>query len=388
MTFDGTKYDKIIFIDSNVVLEGNELSSLPWQEIVEAGDILLCIVPQVAREIDKYKSHSRLGERSRNFNRIIRPFFRDGKPVELSTKPNVYLAYIRYQEIEWNYFPQLMSDDPDSLVIAQVLRADIRTLQNCLFISHDINPIALAYSSGLPVFEMPIHWLRNKQPSPEDKEKQRMKSRIRDLEAREPSLELNLHFEEPASTTFPVYQVAPLTHSQKVNVKNILTNRARREMPSKRTIGFSINEDPRYEEKMETFIEYHIPFFAEHMHTIVQLFFNQTPFQLKVRNISKVHACDMIVHVQSDNARLHDKVTWFPLTGPSLPKYESRLDLPDIIKPRPLRQRDRNEVELTVAPERGRFFELSCDDFRQNREYRLDAFAIPNEKIGDTLGFL
>jgi hypothetical protein len=57
---DFTVYTTLLFIDSMVALEGKPLRDLPWTDIDPTGSILLLVVPQVLKEIDKRKRDGRL----------------------------------------------------------------------------------------------------------------------------------------------------------------------------------------------------------------------------------------------------------------------------------------------------------------------------------------
>lgn len=64
-------YARVLVIDANIALESNPWDQLDWT-LFGDGPILLLACAQVTREVDSKKQDSRLGERARGFNRLLR----------------------------------------------------------------------------------------------------------------------------------------------------------------------------------------------------------------------------------------------------------------------------------------------------------------------------
>jgi hypothetical protein len=189
-------YSKILFIDSMVALEAMPLPMLPWSEIDPVGPILLLVVPQVNAEIDKRKRDGRLGKRAREFNRLIGPAAESAAPTRLSEgPPAVDIAIAVCDRVDWVALDDLDPELGDARVVAQVLHARGVPLERKLLFSHDINPIAMASRHGLKARKMPNHWLLGPEASPIEKEVNKLKARVKQLESTEPELETEIVFD-------------------------------------------------------------------------------------------------------------------------------------------------------------------------------------------------
>src|SRR5947207_1845804 len=118
---DFDAYSTILFMDSMVALEAKPLEVLPWHEIDAAGPILVLVVPQVNREIDKRKRDGRLGQRARAFNRLIAPAAESGSSVRLREGPVIVdIALAVCDPIDWSAHKELDPDDGDARVVAEI----------------------------------------------------------------------------------------------------------------------------------------------------------------------------------------------------------------------------------------------------------------------------
>ncbi|MGT2504773.1 hypothetical protein ACVOMS_35905 (plasmid) [Bradyrhizobium guangxiense] len=166
-------------MDSMVALEAKPLANLPWAEIDAAGPVLVLVVPQVMKEIDKRKRDGRLGRRARDFNRLIAPAAESGSAVQISVgPPQVNIAFAQIGRIDWDALQDLDPEEGDARVVAQVLNAagvpaGVKTL-----FSYDNNPIAMASRHGIKVRKLPESWLMEPEPSPHEKELLRLKGKI------------------------------------------------------------------------------------------------------------------------------------------------------------------------------------------------------------------
>ncbi|WP_354115974.1 hypothetical protein [Bradyrhizobium sp. LA7.1] len=200
-------------MDSMVALEAKPLASLPWTEIDPAGPILVLVVPQVMKEIDKRKRDGRLGKRAREFNRLIAPAAESGSAVQISAgPPQVDIAFAQIGRIDWDALQDLDPEEGDARVVAQMLNvANVPAAVKTLF-SYDNNPIAMASRYGIKARKLPENWLLEPEPSPHEKELLRLKSKVAELETTEPEIELKLEFEAPDS--LQIYRVEALDASE------------------------------------------------------------------------------------------------------------------------------------------------------------------------------
>lgn len=183
---DFGRYSTLLFIDSMVVLEGKQLVAQPWHEIDANGPILIMVVPQVMKEIDKHKRDGRLGKWAREFNRLISPAAESVAAIRLADgPPAVDIALALPKKINWSAFDEFDSDDPDTQVVLQIINVDEVPNDRKILLSHDINPIMMGARLGLKTTKMPDRWLRDPEPSPHEKELMRLKGRVAQLEAQE-----------------------------------------------------------------------------------------------------------------------------------------------------------------------------------------------------------
>jgi hypothetical protein len=109
---DLAKYSTVLFMDSMVALEGKLLPTLPWKEIDAVGPILVLVVPQVRKEIDKRKRDGRLGKRAREFNSLIGPAAESGGTTPISGGlPPVDIGFATCERIDWDVLDDL---DPEA----------------------------------------------------------------------------------------------------------------------------------------------------------------------------------------------------------------------------------------------------------------------------------
>lgn len=94
--------------------------------------------------------------------------------------------------IPWNDYDELDPDDGDSRIVAEALNVRNVTSQNRILISHDIKPLAYARGRDLPVHQASDNWLRGPEPSPKDKEIQRLKQQVAQYKKDEPTFKISI----------------------------------------------------------------------------------------------------------------------------------------------------------------------------------------------------
>jgi len=193
---DLTTYSTVLFIDSMVVLEGKPLATMPWKEIDANGPVLVLLVPQVLDEVDKKKRDGRIGKRAREFNRLIWPAAESGNPARIvDGPPAVDLGIAVCGRPDWDALDDLDLERGDSRVVAQVLYVQDVPFEARVVFTQDPNVMAGASRHGLQTKRLPDHWMMDPEPSPAEKEIQRLKSRVKELEATEPELSVEIRLE-------------------------------------------------------------------------------------------------------------------------------------------------------------------------------------------------
>lgn len=372
---DFTGYSTIVFLDSMVALEGKPLPSLPWMEIDPEGPILVLIVPQVMREVDKRKRDGRLGRRAREFNRLVAPAAESGRPALISAgPPAVDLAFALCDRIDWDALDDLEPEEGDARVVAQILRARGLPLERKLLLSNDINPIAMAARHGLPIRKMPDCWLLDPEPGPADKELARLKARVGELEAKEPILQVGVKFD--VETPVRVYRISPLSQEQRSELARRIVLEMP-EAPQRRGLDLYAT-DGTLSTRIRKWHNETIPRHIAGLHSTLESIYGFVPFTLTLENTGYVQADNLILKLASQSGGLHRKFRFCRVFGPMAPRERSLSDcvLPPsrfmgISSPPP----GRHEVHFSPKPIGRRELEIHCADFRHGRTWTIGAFA-------------
>lgn len=363
-------------MDSMIALEGKPLASLPWKEIDETGAILILVVPQVMKEIDKHKRDGRLGRRAREFNRIVGPAAETSSAVQISAgPPRVDIAFATIGKINWGAYDDLDPEEGDARVVAQILHAQDVPINKRLLFSHDNNPIAMAARYDLKTKKMPDHWLLEPEPSPHDKELFKLKSRVQELQAQEPIIDTNLTFGVP--TPVVIYRIAPLTSAEQQTFIDSILERNRKARQSDPRFTF-LEYDSDYDKQYEKYREELVPKHAAQVHRYLEDEYSQVPFTLTVNCAGYIQAENLIVSLRSANGGLHNRFICYPVHGPIAPRpkpnYLSTLNFRNnfpTIKP----PAGRHEIEFAIGPDGGEVVEIHCADFRHGRTWVFDGIA-------------
>jgi hypothetical protein len=373
------RYSTILFMDSMVALEGKPLASQPWQEIDPVGPILLLVVPQVSKEIDKRKRDGRIGKRAREFNRLIGPAAELAVPTRISEGPPVVdLGIAACQRINWDALDDLDPEEPDARVVAQILHADGVPPERKLLFSQDINPIAMASRHGLKTRKMPEHWLLELEPSPNEKEINRLKARVKELEANEPDLDATLRF--GVDEILQLFRVRPLDDDERHRLADrILSENPEVDQPRS---SFMTRVDSDYDHRYKKYRDLTVPTHVATLHKRVETHYNQIPFTLHVENGGHIQAENLVIGLRAVGGTLNHRFACYPIFGPVAPKPDPyRLTrLPHINPWRPPPQPRRDGVIFAVGPNRSKTIEAHCADFRHGRRWAFNGIACINPR--------
>jgi hypothetical protein len=243
---------------------------------------------------------------------LVLPAAESGKPVRISNgPPTVDIALTLCDRFDWNSLADLNPDDADARVVAQALHAKGAPSDRKLVLSHDVNTIAKATQCGLKARLMPDDWIAPPEPSPHDRELQKLKDQLKVLESAAPALEATITFS--AKEPLQLFKVTPLTKAQ----KQWLIRRVRSENPPEHR-GI-IESDFDYDERYERYQDIVVPRYAACFHEGLEAIHNQIPFLLHIQNTGHVQADNLIVALQAFGGGLHNRFLMFPTEGPPLP---------------------------------------------------------------------
>ena len=377
-------YQTVAIVDSNVVLEGHPLADLPWQELCDGGNVLVVLLPQVLREVDSKKRDGRLAKHVRAFRKLFAPAAQSGQahPLRRHPEPSVDVIIGRCKTIPWEQYDDLDPSEGDCKVVAEALHINHLPLVRPVFVSSDMYPIAMASRHGLATHLANDKWLRPPEPSPHQKEVQRLKERNRVLEAQEPQFDVELSVNGSAATR--LYRVRPLSNDEHDKFVTSVLARNPMKPQSRRSIVDSL--DIGYEKRYEEYESITVPKFADQLPNLLELIFGQFPFSVTVRNRGVLQAERVIVELHTSCGWLHDKFVYEAPSGPPPPRPrktgEHYAQMPDFPTAGFAGNHSPHEVLLDPAPNRERSMIAHCEDFRHGRTWRFDGVLRidPNER--------
>ncbi len=177
-----TGYDNVVVIDTQVVLEAKPLEQLPWGDLFP-GTVLLLVSRQVQSEIDAKKNDGRLGRRARAFNKLLDEFIETRVPPSILATPRIDVALLANRRIDWDSLDDLDRDDGDDRIVAQALNAILDEPSRLIVLSHDMRPRDGTLTHGLRAVKLPESWLREPEPSPEQRRITELEGKVRLLSA-------------------------------------------------------------------------------------------------------------------------------------------------------------------------------------------------------------
>jgi len=368
MKVDYDSYKKIIFIDSNIVLEAKPLSDLPWHEIDINGPILVLMVPTVLREIDSKKRDGRLAVRARDFNRRIAEAVDSKKPLCVRpTNPRVDMYFSSCKKIDWSKYDDLDQNEGDCRVVAEILNSEFIDLSQVALVSQDIAPLIYATRHGLGAIRASEEWQLAPEQSPLQKENAKLKRQVADLSKTEPEIQVAVK-----SPFMPkIYRVRPLERDQEFELLNKIQALSPKRCQSRDAwrIGSSLEYDSSYDKKYEVFIS-SLPDFVSTIPKRLELTFGQIPIEIMINNIGKNRAENLHVEVKVIGGWINEK----PVLSTSFPAAP----IPELYKPlfnhnfhqnTGASEVGRHEVEVGKM-NRSSSFTLQCADFRQGQVWK------------------
>jgi hypothetical protein len=373
MAIDWSKYSTLLFMDSMVALEAKPLPALPWKEIDATGPILVLVVPQVMKEIDKRKRDGRLGKRAREFNRLIGPAAESDSAVQISLgPPQVDIAFAKIGRIDWDALQDLDPEEGDARVVAQVLNSENVPAAMKMLFSYDNNPIAMAARHGVKARKLPEHWLLEPEPSPHEKELFKLRSKVEELQSTEPKIDVALEFQgwEPLQ----IYRVEPLSASEQSDfVARILRENPKWSQDS----GIYFMRDSSYDEKYLKYRNVIVPHHVARVHRYLEDEYGQIGFSMTIRVLGHIQAENLVVTLRSSGGGLHDKFICYPVYGPVAPRPKNHFDFgrPMVRFPEIRNPVGRHDIDFAIGPDGGKVIEIHCADFRHGRTWSFQGIA-------------
>lgn len=370
----------VAFLDTNVILECRPLRELPWKEIHVGGPILLLVTPTALKEIDAKKRDGRLGQIARAFNRLIAPTALGGAPVVIQeAEPHVIIGTSSSARIPWDDLDDLDPDLPDDRIVAEALYAKGLPGVETYIVSQDIQPLAAATRAGLKAKRVDENWLRVKEPSPQDKEIQRLKGRVQLFEKTEPAFDISADI---TPTGVPeLMRLGLLSDTERGELRRrIIALNPKKTLarnPYDLHIGLT-GHDHGYDERYQEWRSKKLPVFLDNYETRVSSFLNQAKFRIDIENTGSVQAENLLVDVSINHGWFNKKVLFVSPQGPLAPAPRRNNDslashihnLPGLVHKPGL-----HDMHFDPAPKRSPSFSVQCADFRHGQSWSFDGFV-------------
>ncbi|NEU97905.1 hypothetical protein [Bradyrhizobium uaiense] len=222
-----------------------------------------------------------------------------------------------------------------------------------ILFSYDNNPIAMAARYGIKAQKLPEHWLLAPEPSPQEKELLKLRSKIEELQSTEPDIEITLEFQAPDPLL--VYRIEALSASEQSDfVARILRENPKRSQDAGMP-GIHFMRDSSYDEKYLKYRDVIVPRHVARIHRYLEEEYSQIGFTMAIRVIGHIQAENLVVTLRSSSGGLHDKFICYPVYGPSAPRPKHHFDIarPMVRFPEIRSPVGRHDIDFAVGPNGG-----------------------------------
>lgn len=363
-------YNHVVVIDTQVILEAKPLDQLPWGNLFP-GTVLLLLVRQVQTEIDAKKNDGRLGKRARAFNRLVDSFIETRVPAPVLASPRIDVATVASHRIDWDALDDLDRNDPDDRIVAQALNAIVDDLSRLVLLSHDMRPRDAASSHGLRTRKLPETWLRDPEPSPDQRRISDLEGKVRLLSVDQPQLSVRLEVLTPEPWRYLEAAEATIEQTRAMIVRELAS------IPSQPWCGPPDFQnggtyDHTHAERLEAWaavIREDIPL----MHRGLTKMFAQHRVLVTISNDGSVSAEGLSLEIRSGNTLLHSVPYGVLTSGPPAPCPSAFSGIFSGFNRYGLLPRQRKPFRF-YWDERGPgdHLMLSCASFRQGRSHNLE----------------
>jgi PIN domain-containing protein len=199
-----------IFVDTNFLLHGKPLKDIPW-ETRHTRPVTVRIVRTNVREVDKHKDlhpKKHIRERALRALQLIeqstqQPHLRDGVKLVVDN---------RVPRLDLDQY-ELDADSPDDLLIGSILEYRIKhPSESIVLFTHDVGPRLTAQRLGIDARPIPPEDLLPPQRDDAERENERLKRQLHDLQTAAPQLSVTINGEEDLATVTTLSALVGLTN--------------------------------------------------------------------------------------------------------------------------------------------------------------------------------
>ncbi|MGJ8685738.1 MAG: PIN domain-containing protein, partial [Nonlabens sp.] len=334
--------------------------------------------PTVIQEVDSKKKDGRLGQRAREFNRLISAFATsDVETISIiSEEPNVEIGIATCNPIDWEKYVELDRYDNDQKIIAEILNTKNLQHSKKIVVSQDINPILIAKRNNIKTKHVPDSWLPATDNSPNQRENERLKREIADFKKTEPEFEIIIQTKHENTE---LYKVKKLSEEEKEELINsILISNPK--PTQQKNVYFQMLYDSTLDDRYLKYKNKTLPDYIKNYHSKIEQHFNQIPFSISIKNLGKIRAEHAKVEVDIVGGKFNRKPI-FSAFYPSAPVVENPLLYePPIFNHRFERDEKINRHEFKVEDsDISNNFTAECEDFRHEQvwEYKCTIILDP-----------
>lgn len=202
--------------DTNFFLQCLPVDKIDWRQVTQAPDVVLLVVREVRKELDRLKSggNQRRAKRARAASGLLRRLSTEGlRELELrASGPRVTLRTAprpAASELPIDY----LVETSDDRIVAEVFAVQGSMEGGVTFLSNDSVPIEDAAGLGLPTQVVPEAWLLEPEPSELERELGDMKRRMKALEGRVPQIVVEFPTDTEGNLSLQSHYFPPLSHA-------------------------------------------------------------------------------------------------------------------------------------------------------------------------------
>jgi hypothetical protein len=367
-------YDHVVVIDTQVVLETKPLDQLPWSEVFP-GRVLLLVCRQVQWEIDARKQDGRHSKRARSFNALLDGFIETRTPVPLAASLQVDVALLRNGLIDWDALPDLDREEGDDKIVAQALNAVVDDPSRILVFSHDMRPRDAAIVHGLMAVKLPEAWLKDPEPSPDQRRIADLEGKVRLLSIDQPELKVTIELVTPEPWEFREFGPVSAEVTERLYRERLAKAPPQSRRSSDRFGSIATDYliyDSSHGERLEQWRE-HLRLDTPRLGDGLTRLFAQRLVRVRVENVGSVSAEGLSLDIRSGNAKLRSRPYWILFNGPTAPEprmpHAAMLDIARHAFVPPHREPHQLYWD-EVGP--GASLQLSCASVRQEKLHEVE----------------
>jgi hypothetical protein len=204
--------------DTNFFIQCKDAAELDWSLVSDAENILIVVLDEVHREIDRLKSdgNTRRARRARAISSKLRSLIVDNQE-ELALRMSSPAVSLRLaprldpKKVKPNNYDSTSADERIATE-AKVCSEDFFN-EKLTILSHDGMPLRSAKMMGLQACPIPDAWLLPPEPSDKDQAIQKLIARVAALEKQAPIIMLRLEGDAATNLTGKMTFYPPLTDS-------------------------------------------------------------------------------------------------------------------------------------------------------------------------------